>query len=109
MFASQRRLPAAVLAAQRARRLRQRPEGLAACLACLGLAEMPSTWDALTRFAGDLHWIVGGADKKFIYLARQVVEQRPATRLTVLDGIGHNPLLESPLTLRELLLQALPC
>lgn len=70
---------------------------------------MPSTWDALARFAGDLHWIVGGEDRKFGHLARQVAEQRPATRVTVLDGIGHNPLLESPRTLRDLILQNLPC
>ena len=69
---------------------------------------MPCIWDDLARFDGDLHWIVGGADRKFLYLARQVAEQRPATRVTVLDGIGHNPLLESPSALRDLILQELP-
>jgi len=96
LFATQQRLPREVLAAQRRRRLSQRAEGLASCLECLGLAEMPDTWDAVHRYTGRLDWIVGGADAKFLDIGRQVAEQRPRTRLHVLPEIGHNPLLEAP-------------
>jgi pimeloyl-ACP methyl ester carboxylesterase len=64
---------------------------------------MPGTWDDLMRFPGQLRWIVGGEDRKFLRLARQVAERRPTTDLRVLEGVGHNPLLESPDRLTDLL------
>ncbi|MBK5964959.1 alpha/beta hydrolase [Thiocystis minor] len=103
LFATQDHLPRSVLDRQRACRLNQRAEGLASCLERLGLAEMPSTWDDLIRFPGQLRWIVGGEDSKFLRIARQVAERRPTTDLRVLEGIGHNPLLESPDLLADLL------
>ncbi|AFL75848.1 alpha/beta fold hydrolase [Thiocystis violascens] len=103
LFVTQSRLPRSVLARQQACRLSQRAEGLASSLERLGLAEMPSTWDDLMRFPGQLRWIVGGEDRKFLRIARQVAECRPTTDLRVLDGIGHNPLLESPDLLADLL------
>ncbi len=103
LFATQGHLSRSVLARQRACRLSQRAEGLASCLERLGLAEMPGTWDDLMRFPGQLRWIVGGEDRKFLRLARQVAERRPTTDLRVLEGVGHNPLLESPDRLTDLL------
>ncbi len=103
LFATQSRLPSALLARQRLGRLGHRAEGLASALERLGLAEMPDTWDDLVRFPGRLHWIVGGEDEKFLRIARQVTERRPATQLSVLKGIGHNPMLEAPELLARLL------
>ncbi|WP_242466279.1 alpha/beta fold hydrolase [Chromatium okenii] len=103
LFATQRQLAPAVVAQQRARRLRQRAEGLARCLEQFGLAAMPSTWEALARFPGRVRWIVGGADQKFVALAQQVKTLRPATEVTVIAGGGHNLLLEHPDRVRELL------
>lgn len=96
LFATQFRLPPTVLARQRAGRLQHQAEGLACCLERLGLAEMPSTWQALTQFSGQLQWIVGDADQKFLELAQQVMQQRPTTTLRIFNGVGHNPLLEAP-------------
>ncbi|TVQ83914.1 MAG: alpha/beta fold hydrolase [Chromatiaceae bacterium] len=107
LFATQARLPAARLAAQRAGRLSQRPAGLAAALAHLGLAEMPDMRPTLIAFPGPLHWIVGAADTRFAALAAEIVSLRPATRIHRLPGCGHNPLLEAPLQLRALLAAAL--
>nr|WP_243651699.1 alpha/beta fold hydrolase [Thiobaca trueperi] len=105
LFASQRRLPSALLDRQRARRLSQRAEGLARSLECFGLAGMPSLWDDLAQFSGQLRWIAGSEDPKFLYLGRQVAEQRPATDLRILDGVGHNPILEAPAILPDLFLR----
>lgn len=74
-----------------------------ATLAVLGLAEMPDTRDDLRQFAGDIHWIVGAQDPKFLNLARQVADLRPHTALHLLDGVGHNVLLEAPRQLADLL------
>jgi 2-succinyl-6-hydroxy-2,4-cyclohexadiene-1-carboxylate synthase len=103
LFATQRELPPEVLARQQARRLRQSAEGLADCLEQFGLAEMPNTWETLAHFSGRLQWIVGGADHKFLKIAQQVKAVRPKTELNILDGIGHNLLLESPKQLSKLI------
>lgn len=96
LFASQDRLPADVLAAQRRRRLAQRPEGLAASLACCGLAEMPDTWAALRRWPGRLSWLAGGRDDKFVAIAERVARERPGTQVQIVPDAGHNLLLEAP-------------
>lgn len=80
LFASQTRLPAEVLAGQRSRRLSHRADGLIASMEIFGLAEMPETWQDLRRFTGELQWIVGGEDLKFIEVARRVVGLRPGKR-----------------------------
>ncbi len=103
LFATQQRLPAARLDAQRAGRLAQDPEGLARSLEVFGLAEMPATWDALAPWHGRLDWIVGGRDAKFVDIAEQILARRPQTSLHLLADIGHNPLLETPERLRALL------
>nr|WP_246194616.1 alpha/beta fold hydrolase [Allochromatium palmeri] len=100
LFKTQARLPAEILARQRARRLSQRSEGLASALERLGLGEMPSTWEALACYQGRLDWIIGGEDTRFQAIAHEVLAHRPATRLVVLEGVGHNPLLEVPERLR---------
>jgi 2-succinyl-6-hydroxy-2,4-cyclohexadiene-1-carboxylate synthase len=103
LFATQAGLPSAVLERQRRRRLGQRPAGLAASLEQHGLGRMPNLWEPLAAFPGELIWIVGAADTRFLGIAREVVRRRPATRLHVLPGVGHNPLLECPEILSDLL------
>ncbi|NEV60716.1 alpha/beta fold hydrolase [Thiorhodococcus minor] len=103
LFASQSRLPAETLLRQRQRRLSQRAPGLAASLRATGLGAMPSTWSALRAYPGQLRWVVGGADARFLGIAHQVVELRPETELHVLPEVGHNPLLECPAQLAQIL------
>lgn len=103
LFKTQARLAPEILARQRARRLSQRPEGLAAVLERLGLGEMPSTWETLAQYQGRLDWIIGSEDRRFQAIAHEVLAHRPATWLHVLEHVGHNPLLEAPERLRACL------
>jgi len=103
LFGSQGRLSAELLAGQRRRRLRQRAGGLAASLACFGLAEMPETWSALARWPGRLHWLAGARDDKFAAIAERVRRERPATDIEIIPGAGHNLLLEAPDRVRQAL------
>jgi 2-succinyl-6-hydroxy-2,4-cyclohexadiene-1-carboxylate synthase len=103
LFAGQARLPAETLARQRARRLSHRSEGLMASMAVFGLAEMPDTREDLRRFPGTLRWIVGMDDPTFARVARHVMDLRPHTDLHLLEGVGHNVLLEAPQRLADLL------
>jgi 2-succinyl-6-hydroxy-2,4-cyclohexadiene-1-carboxylate synthase len=103
LFSTQTRLPQALIEGQRRRRLGQRAAGLAQSLQMHGLGRMPSLWGPLTAFPGRLTWIAGAADAKFLAIAREVVRRRPATRLHVLPNVGHNPLLECPEILGDLI------
>ncbi|NBC46563.1 MAG: alpha/beta fold hydrolase [Gammaproteobacteria bacterium] len=103
LFASQAHVPAERLDHQRARRLDQRAQGLAASLRVHGLAEMPPMREVIVQYPGRLHWITGAEDHRFSALATEVQRWRPSTRLHRIDGAGHNPLLEAPEVLSALL------
>lgn len=104
LFASQRqRVNHSQLASQRQRRLSHHASALAQTLGCFGLGQMPPTWQAIATFQGPLHWIVGTEDTRFVAIAEQVKQHRPATTLHHLSSCGHNPLLEQPEQLHDLL------
>ena len=105
MWDSQRRLAPSVLASQRALRRGHDPRQLAAALRALGLARQPNYWPALSALDVPVTLVVGALDAKFTALARDAVERLPLAELVILEGVGHNPLLEAPDTLRELLLE----
>jgi 2-succinyl-6-hydroxy-2,4-cyclohexadiene-1-carboxylate synthase len=96
LFASQRDLPAEVLERQRRGRLAQDARALADSLRHHGLGMMPSLWQALVAFPGDLTLLVGERDTRFVAIAHEIDSRRPRTRLQILRGVGHNPLLECP-------------
>jgi 2-succinyl-6-hydroxy-2,4-cyclohexadiene-1-carboxylate synthase len=77
-------------------RLRNRPAGLAAALRGLGTGVLPSLWPRLERLAIPVELVVGERDDKFRTVARQMVEQLPDGRLTVVPGAGHAVHWEMP-------------
>lgn len=103
LFATQAHVSRQRRARQRARRLGQRVEGLAASLRVQGLAEMPPMHAAITAYPGQLVWIAGLDDPKFSALACEAARLRPSLSCHLLPGVGHNPLLEAPDRLRLLL------
>jgi 2-succinyl-6-hydroxy-2,4-cyclohexadiene-1-carboxylate synthase len=96
LFATQADVSAQRLQRQRAQRLGQRADGLAASLRVHGLAEMPPMPAAITAYPGQLHWIAGLDDTKFSALACEAARLRPSLQCHLLPGVGHNPLLEAP-------------
>ena len=91
LFATQQRAPAERLAARRTRRLALDPEQIARSLEVMGLAEMP---DYRTQIDVRVTLIVGGDDARYVAIARTL----PAP-LEIIDGSGHDPLLEQPASL----------
>jgi len=77
-------------------RLRNGPAGLAAALRGLGTGVLPSLWPRLERLAIPVELMVGERDEKFQAVARQMVEQLPDGRLTVVPGAGHGVHWEVP-------------
>lgn len=96
LFSTQRALPDPVLAEARARRLSQRPRGLAASLRGLGTGSQPSFWDRLDELRCPVLLLTGGEDGKYEGLARRMGERIPdALRVSVPDA-GHTVHLEAP-------------
>jgi 2-succinyl-6-hydroxy-2,4-cyclohexadiene-1-carboxylate synthase len=89
VFATQRALPAAARAAQRALRLAHQPHAIADSFRRLGLGAMPDLRHALSAVRAEL--VVGAEDDKFLALACRL-----RAPVHVLAGCGHNPILESP-------------
>jgi 2-succinyl-6-hydroxy-2,4-cyclohexadiene-1-carboxylate synthase len=88
-------------AAQRATRLAHDPLRLASSLEQLGLSAMPGP-AALLALERPIRLLVGGLDPKFEALAVRVRTQHPTlVTLRVVEGAGHNLLLEAPIVVSE--------
>jgi 2-succinyl-6-hydroxy-2,4-cyclohexadiene-1-carboxylate synthase len=110
LFASQTTLArvggSEAAAHQRALRGAHDAAGLALSLRVLGLAQMPSYRTTLLAPPVLTTLVVGARDAKFLALARDSVEHCATLRLEVIDGVGHNVVLEAPERLVEILMRA---
>jgi 2-succinyl-6-hydroxy-2,4-cyclohexadiene-1-carboxylate synthase len=96
MWASQAALPAEVRARQRAERTAHDPRALSAALRALGLGAMPPLWGALATLGAPVDLVAGALDPTYAGIARRMAARLPRARVTVVDGAGHNVLLERP-------------
>jgi 2-succinyl-6-hydroxy-2,4-cyclohexadiene-1-carboxylate synthase len=96
LFASQARLPQAVRAAQRARRLQQRPQGLANALRGMGTGIQRSLWDDLEQIHQPTLVLTGALDAKFCAIGREMAERLPHAQHRIVSDAGHNLHLEQP-------------
>jgi 2-succinyl-6-hydroxy-2,4-cyclohexadiene-1-carboxylate synthase len=96
LFATQGHLPNGVLEEQRAARLGHDPEGLARSLEVLGLAEMPPYAAAIASIDVPVTLMTGSLDRKFSEIASALADPHPRVDAEVVEGVGHNVLLEAP-------------
>ena len=96
IWASQARLPAAILSRQRAQRLRNSPLGLANSLRGMGAGAQPSLWPELSHLSLPTLLIAGQLDDKFRRINGEMLGLIPAAEMTVLESAGHNVHLEQP-------------
>lgn len=96
LFASQRRLPASVRAAQRAERLAHHPEGLARSLERMGAGMMQPMWSQLGNLRCPLRLITGELDIRYTGIARHIQSLVPQTAHHIIRDAGHTPHLEQP-------------
>ena len=96
LFASQRDLSREVLADQRNIRLGHEPEGLARALEALGLAEMPNYAPAIGALDVPITIMTGSLDSKFSGIADRIAAENTHVDAEVVDGVGHNVVLEAP-------------
>ena len=96
LFATQRRLPAAVLEAQRAERLSHSAAGLARSLRVTGLGQMPDLRPELRLVSPRLTVLAGELDAKFAAFAEELARIVPGCVARLGRASGHNLLLEDP-------------
>ena len=96
MWASQAKLPAHVLAAQRQQRLGNDPTGLAKSLRGMGTGAQPNLWTRLHELNMPTRLIVGELDSKFRRINTEMAARIPNAKLSVIPAAGHNTHLENP-------------
>ncbi len=104
IFSSQARVETAVLLRQREIRCDHNPQGIAWVLRTLGLAEMPDALSSYRECKVPITLVSGARDPKFSMLAADIAEFAPNVRVQTIQGCGHNPLIEAPRQLAEMLL-----
>jgi 2-succinyl-6-hydroxy-2,4-cyclohexadiene-1-carboxylate synthase len=103
LWATQAQLDAATLDRKRRERLSHDPAGLARSLRVTGLAEMPNYRHDLGRISVPLTLVAGGLDVKFRVLAEQMAKIIGHAELAIVDGAGHDLLLERPEFITEVI------
>jgi len=96
LFATQGKLPPQVRSDTRERKLKNRPEALAACLRGMGTGAQPSFWEALPDINLPTLLLAGEEDQKFTQVARKMAEEIPRAELRLMPRAGHAIHLENP-------------
>lgn len=96
LFASQASLPAVVRAAERARRLRAWPAGLAASLRGMGTGAQPWLGERLRTLGVPTLVVAGALDAKFGAIAGELAAAIPGAALRIVPDAGHAVHLERP-------------
>ena len=97
LFASQRRLGAALLERERALRLRHEPGSLAAALRATSTGRQEPLWDQLARLSMPTLVVAGGGDHRYRALAAAMAARVPGARLGIVPASGHAVHLENPI------------
>lgn len=103
LFASQRELPADVRARRRDVRLAHSAEGLASSLRTLGLAAMPDLAPRLREVPTPTTLVAGENDPRFVEHAARLAAAMPHACHVVVEGAGHDVVLERPAAIAALM------
>ncbi|MGA8426999.1 MAG: alpha/beta fold hydrolase, partial [Candidatus Dormiibacterota bacterium] len=90
------------LTLQRAERLANRPQGLAASLQDMGAGAMTSLWSRLGELRLPVLVVVGEEDRRYVDLGARVAAQIPSARLAIVAGAGHSVPFEQPAAFADL-------
>lgn len=105
LFATQLQLPEKVRAEQHSQRLGHDAQRLGGAMRALSLGRMPYYADALASVDSPITLVSGELDLKFTDVARRLLPTLRHGRHHVVDGAGHNVVLERPAALAALLLE----
>jgi len=103
MWATQAELPEAVRQQRLRERLRHSASGLALSLRLTGLGEMPNYGALLARIRVPVTLLAGALDAKFSTLSRYMAGQLAQVTTEIVEGAGHDLLLERPELITEVI------
>ncbi len=78
------------------RRAANDAQWLAKLIVALSPGYMPNLWQQLPALQCPLTFITGELDQKYTAIGQRILEQHPATTLSVIPAAGHNTHLEQP-------------
>src|SRR5208283_5357899 len=107
MFASQKQLPSETREQIRNQRLKNNAIGLANTLRAVGSGAQPPVHELLPTLKIPVLCIAGEYDTKYCSIAREMYNQLPNARLSIIPGAGHAPHLEKPEEFNRLVLDFL--
>lgn len=96
VFASMQRWPPEMVERLRVERLAHDPSALADALMALSLANMPSFRQELSAVGVPVTLLAGEEDTKFVALGEELAASLPNAKFVVVDGAGHQLLIERP-------------
>ena len=96
LFESQKKLSVDTLLNQRVLRLSHNSEGLAAAIETLGLSQMPNYGLRAREIKVPVEIMVGELDLKFQNIGERLAGLIPKGELLIIQGTGHNVVLEQP-------------
>ncbi len=96
MWATQAQLPEAARQQRQSERLSHSAHGLARSLSVTGLGEMPNYGARLTEIRVPVTLLAGALDAKFSALSRVMAGQLAHVSSEIVEGAGHDLLLERP-------------
>ncbi len=96
MWATQAQLPEAARQQRQSERLSHSAQGLALSLRLTGLGEMPNYCARLQEIRVPVTLVAGALDAKFSALVRNMAGQLPQANTEIVQGAGHDLLLERP-------------
>lgn len=108
LFRSQQALPDEVRARRRALLLSNTAPGLARSLRHHGLSQMPDWRPQLHAVRIPVTLVAGVLDPKFTALAREAARDLVHAHVRIIDGAGHDVVLERPRALAEVINQETP-
>jgi len=96
LFSGLRRLPVEERTEERERRMRNRPEALAAVLRAMGPGANPPLHDRLGELQIPVLLIAGGEDERYRQEAERMRGAIPGAESCIIPGVGHVPHREEP-------------
>ncbi len=89
LFASVKKLPAAVQETIRQERLLQKEIGLSNSLRGMGTGKQPSQWECLPKLNIPVFLLCGSEDTKFVKIAEEMQNTFPNAKRSIIEESGH--------------------
>ncbi len=106
LWSSQDRLTQEARSALQTQRLSHCPEQLAHAMDALGTSCMPPMWHQLKSLQIPVQLVVGELDHKYTGICERMHALMPTSSIRSIANAGHNPVLENPLSVRDVIHEA---